>query len=139
VLGRDGGALKPLEMLARFGLGGKQGKGNQQFSWIHIEDYFRVILFLLDNPTLDRVVNCTAPSPVSNNRLMYTMRRKLKIAFGLPAPEFAIKAGAKLIGTEPELILGSSMVIPKRLLDAGFQFYYPSIDLALLDLLRKIE
>jgi len=31
------------------------------------------------------------------------------------------------------------MVIPKRLLDAGFQFYYPSIDLALLDLLRKIE
>ena len=28
VLGRDGGALEPLQKLARFGLGGKIGSGN---------------------------------------------------------------------------------------------------------------
>lgn len=136
VLGRNGGALKPLATLTRLGLGGKQGNGRQQFSWIHQEDYFRILLFLIENQALNQVINCTAPTPVSNNALMYTLRKKLKVTIGIPAPEFAIRIGAKLMGTEPDLILGSSMVVPKRLLDAGFQFHYPTLDIALIDLLR---
>jgi NAD dependent epimerase/dehydratase family enzyme len=46
VLGKQGGAFQPLKTLAQLGLGGKQGKGNQTFSWIHIEDLFEIILFL---------------------------------------------------------------------------------------------
>ena len=36
VLGKDGGVMQPLKRLVRFGLGGRQGRGNQMFSWIHI-------------------------------------------------------------------------------------------------------
>jgi len=137
VLGRDGGALKPLVLLSRLGLGGKQADGKQMFSWIHVEDYFRVLLFLIDNPSMSKVINCTAPNPVSNKDFMQNLRKVLHVLVGLPAPKFAIQLGAKVIGTEPELILNSSFVIPKRLHDAGFEFKFPTVDLALNDLLAS--
>jgi uncharacterized protein (TIGR01777 family) len=139
VLGRGGGALKPLITLIRFGLGGRQGNGKQMFSWIHEEDYFRSLLFLLENPSLNGIVNCTSPAPVSNNELMYTLRIKHHMEFGLPAPKLAVKLGALLFDMEPELILNSSFVMPKRLTDSGFQFHYPTLDLALIDLVRSYK
>lgn len=135
VLGRNGGALKPLILLGRFGLGGKQGDGKQMFSWIHVEDYFRILLFLLENNSIQGVLNCTSPEPVSNTDFMDSIRKTLRMPIGIPAPEFAVRLGAKLIGTEPELILNSSFVVPKRLMEAGFQFTFPSSDKALEDLL----
>ena len=136
VMGKNGGALTPLVWLTRFGLGGRQANGNQMFSWIHIEDYFRVLLFVLENETLTGVINCTSPEPLSNRLFMRTLRRIMHVRIGLNAPEFAIKIGAKLIGTEPELILNSSYVIPKRLVDAGFKFSFPKLSLALDELLN---
>lgn len=136
VLGQNGGALKPLVLLSCFGLGGKQADGKQLFSWIHVEDYFRILLFLLENKSLHNVVNCTSPTPVTNSEFMRTLRKTLKVPVGIPAPEFAIRLGAKLIGTEPELILNSSNVIPKRLSEAGFRFRFPSLEFALDDLLH---
>jgi len=137
VLGRDGGALKPLVLLSRFGLGGKQADGKQMFSWIHVEDYFRVLLFLLEKESIGSVINCSSPNPLSNKEFMQALRKTLHIPIGLPAPKFAIQLGAKVIGTEPELILNSSYVIPKLLLDAGFEFEFPTVDLALNDLLTS--
>ncbi|MBL0263610.1 MAG: NAD-dependent epimerase/dehydratase family protein, partial [Leptospiraceae bacterium] len=49
VLGKEGGVMTPFKNLVRFGLGGKQGDGNQMFSWIHIEDLFTIIRFLQSN------------------------------------------------------------------------------------------
>jgi len=66
---------------------------------------------------------------------MDSIRKTLRMPIGIPAPEFAIRLGAKLIGTEPELILNSSFVVPKLLMEAGFQFTFPSSDKALEDLL----
>jgi NAD dependent epimerase/dehydratase family enzyme len=60
----------------------------------------------------------------------------MHIRIGLNAPELAIKLGAKLIGTEPELILNSSYIVPKRLVDAGFKFSFPQLSLALDELLN---
>ena len=136
VLGRDGGALKPLVTLSRLWLGGKLADGSQIFSWIHIEDYFRVLIFLCDNDSVRGVINCTSPDPITNNDFMRTIRKQLRIPVGICAPAFVIKLGARLAGTEPELILNSSYVLPKRLLDAGFQFAYPDIAKALHHLLE---
>jgi uncharacterized protein len=58
------------------------------------------------------------------------------VAVGIPAPEFAIKLGSKLIGMEPELILNSVNVYPKKLLEAGFQFSYPDVDKAFENILK---
>ena len=136
VLGLNGGALQPLVWLTRFGLGGKQADGNQIFSWIHLEDYFRIIQFLMDETSLHGIVNCTSPNPLTNKDFMHSLRKRLKVPFGIPAPRWTIEIGARLIGTEPELLLNSSYVVPKRLIDAGFRFNFPQIDSALENLLK---
>lgn len=127
VLGRSGGALKPLKMLARSGFGGKQGSGNQMFSWIHIEDFFEIVNFLSDHEEVSGVINCSAPNPVTNAKFMRTLRSVLNVPVGLPAPAWLLKIGAVFIRTETELILKSRWVLPQRLLDFGYQFRYPAL------------
>ena len=135
VLGKEGGALKPLLTLSQFGLGGTQASGNQIMSWIHIEDYFRIVLFLLEHEGLDGVYNCSSPNPVSNKEFMSTIRRILNIPIGLPAPAWIIGIGARIIGTESSLILNSSYLLPKKLMNSKFRFTYPELEKALFNLL----
>lgn len=135
VLGKDGGVVKPIKNLVRFGLGGKQGRGNQMFSWIHIDDLYRCIIFL-QQQDLTGIFNTSAPNPITNKNLMQVFRLKMKMPIGLPAPEWLLKFGAILIKTETELILKSRWVIPERLLQAGFKFQYSTIDAALEDILN---
>lgn len=137
VLGRSKGAFSSLLRLTRLGLGGKVGNGKQIFSWIHIGDYFRIVEFLIQNDSITGVVNCTSPAPLSNAALMKEMRSKVKIPFGLPAPEFAVRIGAFFIGTESSLLLDSTNFFPERLLNAGFKFKFGDISTAISDLVSS--
>ena len=137
VLGKDGGVIMPLKNLIRFGFGGKQGNGKQMFSWIHIEDLFRIITFIQQHNELTGVLNTAAPNPVSNKTLMQLLRKNMGMAFGLPAGVWLLKMGAVIIQTETELILKSRWVIPERLSEAGFQFQYPYMDKALKNILSE--
>jgi uncharacterized protein (TIGR01777 family) len=135
VLGKNGGALQPLKLLTRLGLGGKQGHGKQKFSWIHLADLYRIIDLVIKNTNINGVINCSAPNPVSNADLMKTLREKMRIKIGLPAPAFAVKIGTFLIGIDSNLVLESSNVVSTRLKEFGFKFKYNNIDEALKDLL----
>jgi uncharacterized protein (TIGR01777 family) len=135
VLGNTGGVIKPLQNLVRFGLGGKQGSGKQMFSWIHMEDLYRVIIFVQQHHELSGVLNTAAPNPVTNKIFMQQLRTGMGAWFGFPAPVWLLKIGAVLIKTETELILKSRWVIPERLLAAGFQFQYADIDTAFKQIL----
>jgi len=137
VLGNTGGVIKPLQNLVRFGLGGKQGSGKQMFSWIHMEDLYRVITFVQQHNELSGVLNTAAPNPVTNKIFMQQLRTGMGAWFGFPAPVWLLKIGAVLIKTETELILKSRWVIPERLLAAGFQFQYADIDTAFKQILDK--
>lgn len=137
VLGRSKGAFPSLLRLTRLGLGGKVGNGKQIFSWIHIEDYFRIVEFLIQNVSVNGIVNCTSPSPLSNAELMQRMRNKAKVPFGLPAPEFTVRIGAFFIGTESSLLLNSTNIYPELLLNAGFSFEFGDIDAAIADLIHS--
>jgi uncharacterized protein (TIGR01777 family) len=137
VLGKQGGAMKPLKRLTQFGLGGKQGKGNQMFSWIHIDDIFGIILFLIDHRDLNGVFNCSSPNPVDNETLMKSLRKALGKKIGLSSPEWLLKIGAVIIRTETELILKSRWVLPDRLLKSGYTFTHPSLQSALDEILTQ--
>lgn len=136
VMGKNGGALIPLKTLTKFGLGGKQASGKQKVSWIHELDFARAIDFLIDNKDLDGNFNLSVINPTDNYTLMKTMRKALKMPIGINHPVWLLKFGAKVIGTEVELVLKSRNVIPKRLLDNGFKFKYKNIELALTNLLK---
>ncbi|MEO5920519.1 MAG: TIGR01777 family oxidoreductase [Pseudolysinimonas sp.] len=137
----SGSALTPLVALTRLGvggpqLGGKSGGGRQRFSWVHLDDVFRAMGFL-EQHELDGVVNVTSPNPSTNREVMATLRRVLGMPLGVPLPRIALEVGAIAIRTETELILKSRWVLPKRLLDAGFEFRYPDLEGALRDILNR--
>ncbi len=128
VLDSKEGALPILMKLAKFGLGGKQGSGNQMFSWIHIHDLFEIVHFALQKPQLEGIVNAVSANAISNNLLMRALRKKNKIPFGFPSPEWALKIGSFVMGQEADLILKSQWVLPLKLLNSGFSFSYSTID-----------
>ena len=136
VLGKNGGALQPIVKMTKLGLGGKQGCGKQKVSWIHEVDFVRSISFIIENTTLDGTINIVAPEPTTNNKLMKTIRRSLKIPFGILSPKWLLEFGARIINTETELILKSRNVIPTRLTQAGFKYQYPELDKAIAHLLN---
>ena len=136
VMGKEGGATTPLKYLVKFGLGGKQASGTQKVSWIHELDFARAIDFLIMNTALKGNFNLAVPNPTDNRTLMASFRSAMNIPFGLSHPQWLIKLGAKLIGTEPELVLKSRNVIPERLLHSGFRFKFTDIHVALADLLH---
>jgi len=137
VLGKNGGALIPLERLTKFGLGGKQCTGNQKVSWIHELDFANAIEFLLNHQELDGVFNLSVAEPTDNKTLMETLRKILNVPFGISHSTWLLEIGAKLIGTETELVLKSRNVIPQRLLDCGYTFNYSNLKKALVNLLKK--
>ncbi|MFD1992163.1 TIGR01777 family oxidoreductase [Paenibacillus nicotianae] len=136
VLGPGGGVMTPFKNLVRFGLGGHQGSGKQMFSWIHVEDLFQIILFIQEWESLEGVFNCTSPNPVTNRELMATMRKVMHRKGGLPASTWMLNLGARVIRTEPELVLKSRWVIPNRLIKEGFMFKYGRLEQALQHILH---
>jgi uncharacterized protein (TIGR01777 family) len=136
VLGRNGGAFPTLHALARLGLGGKQGDGQQYVSWVHERDFARIVEWVYSNEKIEGVYNCTAPHPVTNKVMMSELRKAAGIPIGLPSPECLLKVGAFFIGTEPELALKSRKVVPAKLVNEGFQFEYNHLEYALADLMK---
>jgi uncharacterized protein (TIGR01777 family) len=135
VLGRSDGAFPRLLNLVRFGLGGQQGDGEQYVSWIHEQDAAKCTEWLLDHEDIDGVVNCTAPYPLENKDFMESIRTAYGVPFGLPSPAWLLEIGAKIIGTETELILKSRWVLPARLLASGFNFQFAKAEHAVKDIL----
>lgn len=134
-LGKNGGVMTPYINLVKFGLGGPQGSGKQMFSWIHIEDLYRIIRYVMSEKDMEGVYNTSSPEPVTNKVFMQTLRKKLKPVIHLPSPSTLLKIGAFFINTETELVLKSRWVIPGKLQSNGFKFRYPDLDDALKNIL----
>lgn len=127
VLGKSGGAFTPLKRLVQTGFGGKQGNGNQFISWIHEYDFARALDFVVQEKMIG-IVNIVAPKPIKNKIFMSRLRKSVKVSIGLPMSISLLKMGAKIIGTESELVLKSRNVVPERLLQKGFQFQFDTIE-----------
>ncbi len=133
----EGGVMIPYFNLLKFGLGGKQGNGNQMYSWIHEEDVARSIEWIAGHTDVEGVYNCAAPNPVSNKKFMNVLRTITDNKFALPAYDWMLEIGAALIGTETELILKSRWVLPTKFLNEGFTFKYPLLEDAVQDIVSK--
>lgn len=131
VLGKNGGAFPKFKQISKLGLGGKQGRGNQMMSWIHIDDFCEAVNFIIENENLKGAINITAPKPLSNIEMMKQLREKIKIPFGIPSPVWLLEIAAIFIKTETELMLKSRNVYPEILLENGFQFQYNNFEKAL--------
>lgn len=131
VLNKSGGAFPLMSLPHRLFAGGRLGSGSQWLSWIHLEDMVRLLLFCMDHTDMRGPVNASAPKPVTNDRF----GRALGKAFGrphwLPAPAFALKAA---LGEMSSLLLDGQRALPRKALEHGFVFKYPTIESAMKQL-----
>ncbi|MGI4763032.1 MAG: TIGR01777 family oxidoreductase [Janthinobacterium lividum] len=138
VLGPDGGAFPVMARLARFGLCSPQASGQQWISWLHVADFCRAVEFLAQADNLSGPVNLCASYPLPNYAFNALLCQHLRPPLRLPQPRWLLEIGAFVLRTETELILKSRKVYPERLLDAGFQFEYPTCESAVTDLLAEM-
>jgi uncharacterized protein (TIGR01777 family) len=133
-LGKGGGVMVPLNRLARLGLGGRQGSGDQYVSWLHVDDFCGIVQNILNGNLTGSLYNCASPQPLRNREFMRCIRKAaggLGRFIGIPTPAWLLKIGAALIKTETELILKSRKVAPKNLIHDGYEFRYADLNHAL--------
>jgi uncharacterized protein len=132
-----GGAFEVLSNLVRYGLGGRQGWGDQFVSWIHDEDFVRAIDHLIDQDQFEGKVNICSPNPSPNREFMRALREAWGVRVGLPTASWMIEVGSLFLRTESELVLKSRRVVPGRLIDSGFKFLFAEWPVAAKELVRR--
>lgn len=135
VLDPEGGLLRQMLPPFRLGLGGPIAGGRQYMPWIHVGDWVRLVLWVLDGEDRAGTYNGTAPNPATNAELTKALGRVLGRPAVVPVPKLAMKArfGSEL----GEVLAGGQRVVPRRALDGGFEFAHPELEPALRGLLAK--
>ena len=133
VLAKEGGILQGMNLPFRLARGGRIGDGRQWMPWIHLADQIALIDFLLQHEQASGPYNACAPQPVRNYEFASELGHALSRPAILPVPAFALRTG---LGEMAVLLLGGQHAVPKRALDAGFEFRFTHLDVALVDLLK---
>lgn len=118
VLSDQGGLLKRLAPIVKAGIGGKLGDGTQYMPWISLADEVAAIRFVLEHD-IDGPVNLSAPEPVTNAGFTKTLGTVLHRPTILPVPGFAARI---VLGEFAGDVLTGQRAVPKKLLDAGYEF-----------------
>lgn len=132
VLDNGGGPLQKMLPPFKLGLGGRFGHGKQYMPWIHRDDLVAAIIFLMNGATLSGAFNASAPHPVTNAEFSRTLAKQLHRPALFTVPAFVLKAG---LGEMSRLLLTGADMRPARLIEAGFEFQYPTLDKALTEIL----
>jgi len=131
VLAREGGLFPLMTLPVRLFFGGKLGDGTQAMPWIHLTDTARAMTFLLQNEGSRGAYNLIAPSPTSDAEFMRAVAKSLHRPFWFHVPKFLLKLP---LGEMSVLITEGRYSRPRRLLEEGFAFQFPTIEKALEDL-----
>ncbi len=133
VLGH-GGLLGPILTLFRAYLGGSLGAGKFWYSWIHLQDWVRATLFLLDRREASGPYLLTAPAPVRYGDFARTLGNVLQRPVWLTPPGWVLRL---LLGQRAALMLSSTRALPARLQEAGFQWQFPELEGALREIVSQ--
>lgn len=127
VQGAAGGALAKQLPLFRMGVGGELSDGQQWVSPIGLDDEIGAIHFCLMRDDITGPVNIVAPAAVTNAEFTRILADVLNRPSFARVPAFALRL---VLGEEMAnaTVLASQRVVPRRLLDAGFQFRLPTLE-----------
>ena len=136
VLSRDNIIMKLMDLPARLFFGGRLGSGRQSLPWIHLADEVGAIRFLLDDERARGSYNLIAPDSTSNADFLRALARTLKRPYWFHVPAFLMRLA---LGEMSVMILEGRPAQPQRLLEAGYQFKYPTLESALNELYHPRE
>ncbi len=132
VLGQ-GGALKLIRPVFKLGLGGKLGSGRQWMSGVHVDDVAGIIVWALENETVNGPVNAVMPAPFRNSEFTEELARSVRRPAIFPAPAFALRLA---LGELSHAMLDSARVAPRIALKGGYFYQFSTLPLALGDAAR---
>lgn len=133
VFSNKGGALLEMIKPIKSYVGSGFGSGKQIQSWIHLTDVVQLYYFVLQNQ-IEGVINAVAPQTVSNQEQTKAIAKYLKRPIWLPnVPQFVMKT---ILGEMHILLFNNKNIVPKRALELGFKFQFPTLNKALENLLK---
>lgn len=132
VLDPHEGALKMLLLPFRMGVGGPLLPGSQWMSWVHREDEVGIILHAIDTPDLSGPLNAVAPYPQMNFEFAKALGETIGRPSWLPVPDFAVRLA---VGEVADTVTTGQYVVPRKAINSGYAFRFPSAAAALADLL----
>ena len=110
---------------------GRLGSGQQWMPWIHLADLAGSMLHGISHGNLAGPVNGTGPEPERNADFTRKLAKALHRPAFLAVPPFALKA---MLGDFSSAVLGSQRAVPRVLLESGYRYRFPTLDLALEEL-----
>ncbi|MCB0353279.1 MAG: TIGR01777 family oxidoreductase [Bdellovibrionales bacterium] len=137
VVSARGGALSKMILPFSLGLGGPLGAGKQYISWISIQDVLLALHHLLFTDSLSGPVNLVSPYPVTNREFTQTLGKVLGRPTFLTVPEPVLRLALGQMARE--LLLASTRVRPKKLVESNFSFAFPQLSDALRHTLGRSE
>jgi uncharacterized protein len=133
VLARRGGLFPLMALPMRLFFGGRFGDGKQSTPWIHLDDYVGAIRFLLENEKANGPFNLIDPTPTSNADFMRTIAKVLHRPYWFHLPAFLLRIP---LGEMSVLLTEGSYSEPKRLLEFGYKFQFPTLESAVRDIFK---
>jgi NAD dependent epimerase/dehydratase family enzyme len=88
----------------------------------------------LHHETIQGPVNAVMPEPVTNRDFTRSAARAAHRPALFPAPVFALRLA---LGDLSHLLLDSQRVVPKRLVESGFSYRFPSVEKAMEEVFRQ--
>ncbi|CAB1222534.1 TIGR01777 family oxidoreductase [Acinetobacter bouvetii] len=134
VFGQHGGILPRMLMPIKLNLAGRIGHGRQPVVWVHVQDVLRAIEFLMLHETEARIFNVVSPERVSQAQFAKTAAEILKRNPWFFVPAFVLQW---MLGEQSQLVLNGQYVMSKALQEAGFEFKYPTLKMALEEVLLR--
>jgi uncharacterized protein (TIGR01777 family) len=133
VLTYQGGALAKMITPVKIGLGASIGGGKQYMPWIHMDDLCNIYIKAIEDNNMHGAYNAVAPEHKTNREFSETLTKVLKKKVWLPnVPAIIVRI---IFGKMAELVLNGSRVSSNKLIQEGFQFKFPTLNSALIQLM----
>lgn len=132
VLEDGGGMIEKMKLPFTFFVGGALGSGTQYLSWIHMHDMIGALVYPVENSKISGPYNAASPNPVQMNEFAETMGKVMNRPSLFKVPEFVLNT---ILGEAATPVLASLRIQPKILQQAGFEFEFEDLEVALGDIL----
>ena len=133
VLTNQGGAISKIIAPVRMGIGSAIGSGKQYLPWIHIDDLCGIYIKAIEDNQMSGAYNTVAPDYKTNKEFTEILAAVLNKPFWFPnIPATLMKL---IFGEMADIILKGSRVSSDLIISKGYNFMFPNLRKALIDLL----
>jgi uncharacterized protein (TIGR01777 family) len=134
VISAEAPAFRLLTLPFRLFLGGPLGRGDQPFTWLHVDDVVGLYALALRDPSISGPLNLVAPETPPQRDVARAIGRVLGRPAAFPAPAALLRL---LLWGQADLLLHGRRAVPAKAIAAGYVFRFPTIEAALREALGR--